>query len=236
MLDKLARACDNLVMHILLIDNNTELAGSLADFLEEYGYELDFAYSGASGVELVCQNHYDAIILDVSMPGIDGFKTCEIIRNTLHNPVSILFLTARDTLEDKITGYQAGADDYLVKPFAPIELHYRLQALLKRGQRDDIDPQQIGELLIDHYKRIVQRQGQIITLNSTQFNLLKLLARHAPKPVSRAQLERVIWQQNIPDSEALRTHIYRLRQAVDHPFSRPLIETVYGQGYRLVCD
>ncbi len=223
-------------MHVLLIDDNTDLAGSLADFLEEYGYEFDFAYSGASGLELIVSNSYDAIILDVTMPGIDGFKTCEMIRNSLHNPTPILFLTARDTIEDKVTGYEAGADDYLVKPFSPVELHYRLKSLTNRGTRLDVGHQRVGELFIDHHQQTVKRRGKLINLNSTQFNLVKLLVQKAPKPVSREQLERVMWTEDVPDSEPLRTHIYRLRQLIDKPFDKPLIETVYGEGYRLVCD
>ncbi len=223
-------------MRVLLIDDNTELAGSLADFLEEYGYELDFAYSGASGLELLVSNSYDAIILDVTMPGIDGFKTCEMIRQSLHNPTPILFLTARDTIEDKITGYEAGADDYLVKPFSPVELHYRLKSLTKRGTNPDVGHQQIGELFIDHHQQIIKREGKLINLNLTQFNLIKLLAQKAPMAVSREQLERVVWSKDTPDSEPLRTHIYRLRQLIDKPFDKPIIETVYGKGYRLVRD
>ena len=223
-------------MRVLLVDDNQTLAQSLGDFLEELGYEMDFAYSGHGGLALVEENHYDVIVLDVSMPGMDGLKTCELIRETLHNPVPIIFLTARDTLKDKIAGFEAGADDYLVKPFAPEELHYRLKAIVSRGQRADVGRQQVGGLIIDHGKSVVYREGKAISLNSTQMSILKTLAQQAPNPVSREKLSSVMWQDGVPDSEPLRTHIYRLRVALDKPFDKALITTVYGIGYRLVCD
>lgn len=223
-------------MRVLLIDDNQALAQSLGDYLEELGYEMDFAYSGRGGLGLLETNAYDVIVLDVSMPGLDGLQTCTLIRETLHNPVPIIFLTARDTLEDKIAGFEAGADDYLVKPFAPEELHYRLRAVGARGQRADIGRHRLGGLLIDHSKGVVHREGRTIRLNATQMIILKTLAQHAPNPVSRETLSRAMWQNGTPDSEPLRTHIYRLRAALDKPFEKAMIDTVYGIGYRLVCD
>ena len=224
---------EHFFMKILLVDDNRDLAASLADFLEEKGYEMDFAFSGASALELVINDVYDVIILDVMMPGIDGLKTCQLLRESLHVATPIIFLTARDTLEDKLAGFQVGADDYLVKPFAPEELECRIQALVLRGVRTNIGKQEFGPLSIDFSRQEVTREGQVITLNSTQINMLRLLIQKSPQTVSREQLESAMWESGTPDSDPLRTHIYRLRIAIDKPFETHLIETVYGKGYRL---
>ena len=220
-------------MRILIVDDNRELAASLSDFLEEFGYSIDFAYNGQSCLSLVTENEYEVIILDVSMPGLDGLQTCDLLRNTLHKATPIIFLTARDTLEDKIAGFNVGGDDYLVKPFAAEELHCRIKALVTRGSRMDVGLQVIGELEIDYANGKVKRQGFPVPLSDNQLELLKVLAKSAGEPVSRETLEQAMWRDGVPDSEPLRTHIYRLRAALDKGFDYSLIETVYGKGYRI---
>ena len=222
-------------MRVLIVDDNRELASSLSDFLEEFGYTIDFAYNGQACLSLVTENEYDVIVLDVSMPGLDGLQTCQFLRTGLHTSVPVIFLTARDTLQDKVAGFNVGGDDYLVKPFAAEELHCRIKALVSRGSRKDIGVQVIGELEIDHNLNQVKRQGQIISLTGNQLGLLKALAKVSPEPVSRGTLEQAMWQDGVPDSEPLRTQIYRLRSALDKNFEYSLIETVYGKGYRLVA-
>ena len=221
-------------MRILIVDDNQELASSLSDFLEEFGYTIDFAYNGQSCLSLVTENEYEVIVLDVSMPGIDGLQTCELLRKTLHNSTPIIFLTARDTVQDKVAGFNAGGDDYLVKPFAAEELHCRIKALVSRGSRKDVGVQKIGELEIDHGANQVRRGGKSICLSANQMGLLKTLAKVSPEPVSRETLEQAMWQDGVPESEPLRTQVYRLRSALDKGFDYSLIETVYGKGYRLV--
>ncbi|MGY0217006.1 response regulator transcription factor [Endozoicomonadaceae bacterium StTr2] len=219
---------------ILLVEDNAELAGSLADFLSEVGFEVDFAFNGQSGLELLKQNRYDVVVMDVMMPVKDGLTACAELRDQLFDQTPVLFLTARNTLEDKLKGFSAGGDDYLVKPFAPEELACRLNALLKRVNPEPAGQQKIGELVIDHQALEVYRKGVKIELHDVQFRLLTLLARSAPHPVSRSVLEDSLWPDGLPDSDPLRTHIYRLRLQLDKPFDSPLIKTVHGKGYKLV--
>lgn len=222
-----------MITHVLLAEDNTALAGSLADFLSEVGFEVDFAYNGRSCLELVKTNHYDAIVMDIMMPVQDGLSACRELREHLYKDTPILFLTARDSLDDKLAGFAAGGDDYLVKPFAPEELVCRLNALLKRKQPEFRAKQSLGELLIDHRLQQVYRQDQLIELHEIQFKLLTLLAQVAPEPVSRMALESSLWPHGLPESDPLRTHVYRLRLQLDKPFSRELIKTVHKKGYRL---
>ena len=219
--------------HVLLVEDNPELAGSLADYLSEVGFEVDFAYNGKSCLELVKVNDYDVIVMDIMMPIQDGLSACRALREEHYNDTPILFLTARDSLEDKLTGFAAGGDDYLVKPFAPEELACRLNALLKRNRPSVRAKQSLGDLVIDHRLQQIFRQDQLIELNDIQFKLLVLLAQVAPAPVSRMALENSLWPDGLPESDPLRTHIYRLRLQLDKPFDQTLLKTVHGKGYRL---
>ncbi|WJG09905.1 response regulator transcription factor [Aliiglaciecola sp. LCG003] len=220
-------------MKILLLEDNVQLAESLGEYLEGVGCELDYAYNAKSCVKLVEQNQYDALVLDISMPGMTGLQACEEIRQRLQVATPLLFLTARDSLEDKLIGFNTGCDDYLVKPFAPEELHCRLKALEARGPRRDIGMQTFGVLTINHVHQSVEREGITIQLHATQFNLLKQLIKASPNVVSRETLEHAVWGDDLPESDALRTHMYRLRNTLDRPFKTPLITTVHGKGYRL---
>lgn len=225
-----------LLMNILLLDDNVPLADSLGEYLEGVGCKVDYAYTAKSCVNLVSINIYDVLILDITMPGMTGLDACCEIREKLQIATPLLFLTARDTLEDKLLGFSTGCDDYLVKPFAPEELWCRLNALNVRGPRRDIGIQKVGCLHINHSKHTVTRDNVCITLHETQFNILKLLSQHSPNIVSREKLEAELWGENLPESDALRTHMYRLRILLDKPFNKPLITTVHGKGYRLETD
>ncbi|CRI55280.1 response regulator transcription factor [Pseudomonas sp. CCOS 191] len=221
------------MIEILLVEDDRALAGSLADYLSEVGFEVDFAFNGQSCLERTLEQRYDALIMDVTMPGLDGLRACKALRKR-QDQTPILFLTARDTLADKLDGYEAGADDYLIKPFEPQELVCRLHALLRRGKLPSSGGQQTcGELLIDLKRQKVYRQGLAIDLQDITIRLLSLLAEAAPDTVSRHKLENALWPDELPESDPLRTHIYRLRQALDRPFERDLIKTVHGKGYRL---
>lgn len=221
------------MIEILLVEDDRALAGSLADYLSEVGFEVDFAFNGQSCLERTLEQRYDAIVMDVTMPGLDGLRACKALRKR-QDDTPILFLTARDTLADKLDGYEAGADDYLIKPFEPQELVCRLHALLRRGKLPSSGGQQAcGELLIDLKRQKVYRQGLAIDLQDITLRLLSLLAEAAPDTVSRHKLEAALWPHEMPESDPLRTHIYRLRQALDRPFERDLIKTVHGKGYRL---
>lgn len=223
-------------MRVLLLEDNYDLAGSLGDFLTAMNCEVDFAYSGQACLEMTAHEQFDIYILDIALPGMDGLEVCRLLRQERQDPTPIIFLTARDTVEEKIAGFRAGADDYLVKPFSPDELFYRIQAITQRGKRVDVGTQHYGDLTIDFSAKQVMRAGQVIKLHDIQFQILLCLVKHSPEFVSKAFLEQEIWGDDIPDSDPLRTHIYRLRNAIDKPFEQaePLIETRHGKGYRFV--
>lgn len=219
-------------INLLLVEDDMALAGSLADYLSELDFDVDFAYNGNSCIALTRENSYDIIVMDINMPGLNGLVACQQLREKYYDNTPVLFLTARDTLDDKLEGYAVGGDDYLVKPFAPEELVCRLHALMKRGKVQE-NRQTLGELTLDHQLQIAYRQGEQLDLHQIQFRLLTLLARVAPEPMSRSQLEEALWPDETPESDPLRTHIYRLRQHLDKPFEAPLLLTVHGKGYRL---
>ena len=219
--------------HVLLVEDDSELSGSLGDYLCAIGFETDFALNGSACIELAKHNTYDVIVMDVAMPVLDGLETCHVLRNELNNATPIIFLTARDTLEDKLAGFNAGGDDYLVKPFAPEELVVRLNALLKRRRTREEKVQLIGPLTLDHGTKTLLVNGEPVSLHDIQFRLLQLLSKEAPDPISRERLEAALWEDELPDSDALRTHVYRLRKALSKHLEDELIKTIHGKGYRL---
>ncbi|MBO0491532.1 response regulator transcription factor [Pseudomonas sp. Marseille-Q1929] len=221
-------------MEILLVEDDHALAGSLGDYLSEFGYDVDYARDGRSCLERARQQAYDLIVMDVAMPRMSGFDTCRQLRREC-NETPILFLTARDALPDKEEGYAAGGDDYLVKPFEPQELIWRIRALMRRmAPRQPRSPRQVGDLIIDPASQSLSHHGVVSVLPALQFTLLNLLADEAPEPVSRRKLEAALWPEgDPPDSDALRTYIYRLRQTLGKPYGTDLIRTVHGKGYRL---
>jgi len=217
----------------LLIEDDSVLAETLSDYLTEVGFDVDFAYTGTQALEVLKTHRFDVIILDVQMPSLDGISTCKAIRDELHLETPVLFLTARDTLEDKLAGFTVGGDDYLIKPFAPEELSARLKALNARPKLPSQTHHCLDSLIVDHQLRRAIREDQVIELHDIQFRLLSILANDAPKMVSKFDLEERLWQGNPPSCDALRTHIYRLRAALDKPFNHELIKTTHGKGYRL---
>ncbi|HLP30823.1 MAG TPA: response regulator transcription factor [Geothrix sp.] len=224
-------------MHLLVIEDNPDLVANLLDFLGSRGHTVDVAYNGYAGLGFALENRYDAIVLDLMLPGIDGLEVCARLR-AAHSPIPVLMLTARDSLEDKLEGFASGADDYLIKPFALLELEARLQALQRRqrpggGKGGCL---QVGDLVLDTGTLQVTRAGQPLELPPIPLKLLDLLMRRAPDVVSRAEMERAIWGETPPDSDALRAHLHFLRSAIDKPFPKPLLHTVRGFGYRLSED
>lgn len=224
-------------MHLLLIEDNPDLVANILDFLEGRGHSLDVAYNGFAGLGFALENDYDAVILDLMLPGLDGLEICARLRSAGRG-LPVLMLTARDSLDDKLEGFASGADDYLVKPFALQELEARLHAVLGRGQGGTAAGQrlQVGDLILDLSKRRVNRGGHPLELPPIPMKLLELLLRRAPSVVSRTEMERAIWGDEPPDSDALRTHLHQLRKIIDKPFARPLLHTVRGFGYRLADD
>jgi len=222
-------------MHILVIEDNPDLNANLIDYLGGRGHSVDVAYNGYAGLGFALEHRYDAIVLDLMLPGIDGLEVCARLRREgITTPV--LMLTARDSLEDKLDGFASGADDYLIKPFALLELEARLEALSRR-QRPESESGahqlRVADLVLDTGTWRVTRCGQPIELSPIPLKLLELLMQRAPQVVRRAELERAIWGDNPPDSDVLRAHLHSLRNAIDKPFAVPLLHTVRGFGYRL---
>ncbi|MGV3743226.1 MAG: response regulator transcription factor [Burkholderiaceae bacterium] len=225
-------------MRILIIEDNADIVANLYAYLEPRGYVLDCAANGYGGFALIAQHEYDAVILDIKLPGMNGLDLCRKLRSELKNHTPVLMLTARDTLEDKVAGFSSGADDYLIKPFSLQEVEVRLQALIRRarGKYEGSNVLTVGDLVFDTSTYQVKRAGVPITLTKTGYKLLYCLMREAPKVVSRESLELEVWGENTPESDALRTHIHALRQAVDKDHAFPMLRTVQRIGYQLVAS
>ena len=226
---------DSRTLRILIVEDNIDIAENIGDYLEIQGHVTDFAMDGIGGLHLALTQDYDAIILDIMLPGMDGLAFCRKLREEGQKETPVLMLTARDTLADKLEGFNAGADDYLVKPFELEELSARVQALVRRSDPTGKKPLRIGDLELDTGKRQVQRAGRPIELNRACLKILTMLMRASPNVVSRKEIEYALWSDMPPGSDVLRSHIYTLRRAVDKPFKRPLIQTVHGIGFKLVA-
>jgi len=222
---------------ILVIEDHRDIAESILDFLEQRGFSVDYARDGVTGLHLAVSNRYDVIVLDVMLPGLDGISLCRKLREQARRTTPVLMLTARDTLDDKIAGLDAGADDYLVKPFEVRELEARVRALLRR-QRGALarEVYTVGDLVLDTATLQVTRAGQSLTLTPIGLKMLTVLMRASPGVVSRQQLEREVWGDLLPDSDTLRSHLYNLRKVIDKPFDRPLLHTLASTGYRISDD
>jgi DNA-binding response OmpR family regulator len=222
---------------ILVIEDHRDIAESILDFLEQRGFSVDYARDGITGLHLAVSNRYDAIVLDVMLPGLDGISLCRKLREQARRDTPVLMLTARDTLDDKIAGLDAGADDYLVKPFEVRELEARVRALLRR-QRGALarEVYTVGDLVLDTSTLQVTRAGRSLTLTPIGLKMLTVLMRASPGVVSRQQLEREVWGDLLPDSDTLRSHLYNLRKVIDKPFDRPLLHTLASTGYRVSDD
>ena len=219
-------------LSVLLVEDHQELAETTAAYLEAIGHEVDFAADGLQALHLAVTESYDVVVLDIMLPGLDGFAVCRRLREDAKVATPIIMLTARDQLNDKLTGFDAGADDYLVKPFDMPELAARIEALARRAKGLDAK-YEIGDLTLDADAFQVSRAGAPISLSRTAFELLRVLMREHPRVVPRRDLEWEIWRGDPPESDALRSHLYNLRQALDRPFAHALVTTVPGRGYCL---
>jgi DNA-binding response OmpR family regulator len=224
-------------VYALIIEDNPDIVANLYGFLEPLGYTLDVALSGTAGVARASSAHYDVIVLDLELPGLDGIEVCRQLRKEQRLATPILMLTARDTVKDKLAGFEVGADDYLVKPFSLVALEARLKALVRRARNENVEHiLEFGEIQLDLSRNVATRAGHKLALTPTGYKLLEALMRKAPALISREELMREIWGDDPPDSDALRTHIHALRQAIDRPFAKPMLRTLPGSGYRLVGE
>ncbi len=221
-------------MRVLIIEDNPDIAANLGDYLEDHGHTVDFAGDGITGLHLAVVNDFDSIVLDLALPGMDGLEVCRKLRSEAGKETPVLMLTARDRLEDKLAGFETGADDYLVKPFELQEVEARLNVLAGRGRRRNRRELKVGDLKFNLDTLSVNRDGEEIYLNPIGLKLLQCLMDASPNVVSRAELEMEVWGEEMPDSDSLRVHIHSLRSAIDKPFSGNMIQTRHGIGYRLV--
>jgi len=220
-------------MKILVIEDEPKAAAYLRQGLAESGYAVEVAHDGTDGLHAAMNGDHDLVILDVMLPGIDGFAVLSALRTARQVPV--LMLTARGKTDDKVRGFDLGADDYLVKPFQFPELLARVRALLKRGQTAPADPVvRVQDLEIDPVRHRATRGGQRIDLTAKEFALLTLLAQHAGEVLSRTQIASLVWDIHFDsDSNVVEVAVRRLRAKIDEPFPDKLIHTVRGVGYVL---
>jgi len=218
---------------ILVVEDNSDIASLLVDFFTDKGHIADYAADGLTGLHLITVNEYDVILLDLALPGIDGIELCQKLRKELRSQTPILMLTARDSLDDKLIGFDVGADDYLVKPFDLLEVYARVQALWRRSYNSNQLSLEVSDLHFNFETLEVTRSGKEIKLNSIRLKILRLLMENSHRIVSRREMETYIWGDDPTESDALRTHLSAIRQAVDKPFDTKLLHTVHSVGYRL---
>lgn len=219
-------------MRILVVEDEVKTANYLSKGLSESGYLVEIALNGLDGQHLMQEHEFDLIILDVMLPGLDGWQLLQIIRRKQQTPV--LFLTARDAVEDRVKGLELGADDYLVKPFSYAELLARVRTLLRRGPPREVEQFQVADLHLDLLRRRVTRNSERLTLTNKEFALLHLLLSREGEVLSRTLIASHVWQMNFDsDTNVVDVAIRRLRAKVDDPFQLKLIHTVRGMGYML---
>jgi len=223
-----------MTIQTLLVEDNISLATTITAYLELEGISCDFAANGKAGLNLALNNPYQAILLDINLPKMNGFQVCEVLRDEGVD-VPVLMLTARDALEDKLAGFNAGTDDYLVKPFQMEELAARIRALANR-RSVQVKKLTLADLEVDLSKKTAVRAGKKLELTPTGWTILVTLLRNTPDVVSREDLENAVWKDEVPDSNLLKVHLYRLRQQVDKPFEYALIQTIPNHGFAIRDD
>ncbi|HEV2219942.1 MAG TPA: response regulator transcription factor [Casimicrobiaceae bacterium] len=221
-------------MSVLIVEDDKVIATNLYDYLESRGYEPDVAYDGVTGLHLAVVRHWDAILLDVSLPGIDGLTLCRKLRDDARRDTPILMLTAKDALDDKLRGFAQGADDYLVKPFSLKEIDARLSAMIRRYRGQVAEATLCcADVRFDLTTLRVERANRPVSLPPKCLSLLRILMQSPNRVIGRRELEAELWGDALPDSDTLRTHVYILRRALTAAGEEDVIETIHGIGYRL---
>jgi two-component system, OmpR family, response regulator len=220
-------------MRVLVVEDEVKMAGLLKRGLEEEGYAVDVVQSGAEAVWAGTENPYDAIVLDVMLPDLDGFEVCRQLR-ARNRWAPVVMVTARDAIHDRVAGLDAGADDYLTKPFSFAELFARLRALMRRGAGERPSVLIAGELALDPAAKRVSRAGTTIELTPKEFALLEYFMRHPGEALTRTRITEHVWDFAYDgDSNVVDVYVRYLRDKIDRPFGVSTIETVRGTGYRL---
>jgi DNA-binding response OmpR family regulator len=219
------------MMNVLLVEDDMDLATTVVEYLALENIDCDHASNGMSGLHLIQSNRYDVLLLDINLPRMSGLTLCQQLRHEgLDTPV--IMLTARDQLTDKIDGFNAGTDDYLVKPFELEELVVRLNALARR-RSGQVQQLTYGGVVMNLSEHRATRDGKPLQLSPSSWKLLELLLRAAPNVVQKSQLEQALWEGETSDSNALKVHLFNLRKTVDTSFDTPLIHTISGVGFAL---
>ncbi|MFP5424653.1 MAG: response regulator transcription factor [Gammaproteobacteria bacterium] len=220
-------------MRILVIEDHRDIHDNLVEFLQLRGHSVEGALDGLTGLHLAASRRYDAILLDIMLPGIDGNQICQSLREHSRSDVAIVMLSARDELDDRLTGFKVGADDYIVKPFAMSEVLARIHAVVARRQSRNSRVLVVGDLRFDLDTLEVTRGDIVLKLKPTSRKLLELLMQKSPGVVKRTELEARIWGREAAQRENLRSNIHILRGVIDKGFDSPLLHTVHGLGYQL---
>ena len=220
-------------LHVLVVEDHGLLREQIVALLRDAGHVVEEASDGRLALQMALEHPPDVLVLDLGLPGLDGIQLCRALRESTPIHVPVLMLTARDSLDDKAHGFAAGADDYLVKPFAGEELIWRCLALSRRHRLGQPHVLVLGDLRVDRTQGRAERADQPLDLPPIAYKLLLHLAQAWPRIVTRSQLVRSLWGDEPPDSDPLRSHLYVLRQALDKPFATPMLKSVHGVGYTL---
>ncbi|TMP79873.1 response regulator transcription factor [Pseudoalteromonas sp. S983] len=222
------------MINVLLVEDDIDLATTIVDYLDIEDIECDHASNGVLGLNLLQINDYQMIILDVNMPKMDGLTMCKTLREQ-GKDIPVLMLTARDSLDNKLEGFAAGSDDYLVKPFAMKELVARVQVLAKR-KSGEAKRLTLANLNLDLAKRSADVEGQTLKLSPIAFKLLETLVRHAPQPVTRNSIMQAIWGEEQPDSNSLKVHVHHLRKQLEATTHQVTLETIPSVGFAITAN
>lgn len=220
-------------MKVLIVEDERDIAANIWDFLERRGHVVDHVVDGKQGLARAMEGCFDIIILDLGLPRLDGLELCRRLRDA-GSGVPVLMLTARDTLEDCLSGFEHGADDYMVKPFAMRELEARIRVLHRNGSPLEDAILKLGELSYSPKSMLAERAGQSFALTVSQGRILSLLIRGSPNVIRREILLSSVWGEEGGTCAALHSHVCTLRALIDRPFDKPMLQTVHGIGYRLV--
>lgn len=224
-------------LKVLIVEDNVAISRNIATFFEQHNMVLDFAYDGRQACQLALENYYHVIVLDIAMPKMDGLSVCRELREKAQRHIPIIMLTARDTLDDKLVGFSTGADDYLTKPFALEELYVRCLALAQRHTLNQSKTLSLGKgeqaITLDIATKHVTRNQCEVHLQPIPFQILQILMEAHPRAVTRSELCDRIWGEEPTSSDALRSHLYQLRKALDKPYQHAVIKTMHGVGFSL---
>jgi DNA-binding response OmpR family regulator len=224
-------------MEILIIEDNADIATNVGLYFENKGHQVDYAYNGKHGLNLALEHKFDVIVLDLMLPGMDGLQVCQELKNDHRSQAAIIMLTARDTLDDKLTGFDAGADDYLVKPFSLLELDARVNAVANRmSPTNRKTTLRVADLELDPECHTVTRANQTIQLKPVNFRILEFLILNQHRITPQREIVDHVWRDSPPEGDSLRVHIHNIRQQIDKPFDHKLLHTIHGVGYRLFDD